>query len=370
MKNWVKNWELWREGLLAVIVVLIIYKIIDNLYPLWQEVQNFLKVVRPFTGGFIIAYFLNVPCNKLEAKLGGSKGARGLSVLIIYLLVLSLIGVTISYVLPIIVFNIMEFMNYIPAYLTYMIENVGENSLLVYIVDAVTNALTNLVSLQEIFDQVGYGLNSIGEYAIMISTGVIHLFLSIVISIYFLLYKNKILIVMDQLARFFVKERHLQTIKSYLQQSNEVFYKFITCQFLDACIIAVISVVVLSLFKVDYAFTLGVLLGVCNMIPYFGSIFASTITVIITMFTGGSTLALIIGIFLLILQQIDGSIIGPRLMGDALDLNPILIILAITMGGAYFGVIGMFLSVPLAAIVKIIMNQLLGYKILNYRNHQ
>lgn len=116
-----------------------------------------------------------------------------------------------------------------------------------------------------------------------------------------------------------------------------------------------LSTIILSLLGVKFAVTLGILLGICNMIPYFGSIFASIVTMIITFFTGGLSLAIATIISLLILQQIDGNIIGPRIMGGALNLNPILIILSITVGGAYFGVLGMFLSVPVAAILKILV---------------
>ena len=80
-----------------------------------------------------------------------------------------------------------------------------------------------------------------------------------------------------------------------------------------------------------FAVTLGILLGICNMIPYFGSIFASIVAVI-TLFTGGVTQAITVLLVLLILQQIDGNIIGPRIMGDALNVNPILIIVSITIG--------------------------------------
>ena len=100
-----------------------------------------------------------------------------------------------------------------------------------------------------------------------------------------------------------------------------------------------------------FAVTLGILLGICNMIPYFGSIFASIVAGVITLFTGGVTQAITVLLVLLILQQIDGNIIGPRIMGDALNVNPILIIVSITIGGAYFGVLGMFLAVPVEFLI-------------------
>ncbi|MDN5810796.1 MAG: AI-2E family transporter, partial [Tetragenococcus koreensis] len=135
---------------------------------------------------------------------------------------------------------------------------------------------------------------------------------------------------------------------------NTIFYKFISSQFLDACIIGISATVILYLLNVPFALTLGILLGICNMIPYFGSIFASIVTTIITFFSAGFQLALTTLIALLILQQLDGNVIGPRIMSGALNLNPIIIIISITVGGAYFGVLGMFLAVPIAAILKII----------------
>lgn len=107
--------------------------------------------------------------------------------------------------------------------------------------------------------------------------------------------------------------------------------------------------------NVRFSVTLGILLGICNMIPYFGSIFASVVTAIISFFTGGLSHAVSVLVALIILQQIDGNIIGPRIMSGALNLNPIIIIISISVGGAYFGIIGMFLAVPIAAILKIIV---------------
>ena len=98
------------------------------------------------------------------------------------------------------------------------------------------------------------------------------------------------------------------------------------------------------------------------MIPYFGSLIGSGVTAIITIFTGGLQLALITALSLLILQQIDGNFIGPRIMGDALKLNPMLIIISITIGGAYFGILGMFLSVPAAAMLKLFVNDVLSWR--------
>lgn len=111
-----------------------------------------------------------------------------------------------------------------------------------------------------------------------------------------------------------------------------------------------------------FSVALGLLIGICNMIPYFGSIFASIVAMIIAFFTGGWEAGLVTIIMLIILQQIDGNIIGPKLMSGALNVNPIIVIISISIGGAYFGILGMFVAVPVAALLKIIFMEYLEAK--------
>ena len=104
------------------------------------------------------------------------------------------------------------------------------------------------------------------------------------------------------------------------------------------------------------------MLGVLNIMPYFGAIFAATNSVIITLITGGVFQALWVAVSLLVLQQIDGNFIGPRLMGEVLDVSPLWIILAVTLGGGIFGVFGMVLSVPILVTVKMAVTQFINEK--------
>ncbi|GAA0239402.1 AI-2E family transporter [Metaclostridioides mangenotii] len=366
MKKLKMNWNLWTEGLLFVITVIFIYKVVANLQPIIENIRSFLGVISPFIIGIIIAYFLNVPCNLVEKQISKVKyqfivkRARIISVLAIYLGAILIIMLIISYVFPIIIKNILEIARDIPFYHYDIIQWVGNLDVSSFIgffdLKAALESFLSTYSVQDILIHITTGIGSISGYALGMTSRVVNLFLSIIISIYTLLYKDLLIATIDRIAKLFIKKRSLEIIKSYLYQTNEIFYKFISTQFLDACILGVLATIILASIGVKYAVTLGILLGICNMIPYFGSMFASIVTVIITFLTGGATLAIITGISLLILQQIDGNIIGPRLMGGALNMNPILIILSITIGGAYFGVIGMFLSIPIAAMLKIIFN--------------
>ena len=115
--------------------------------------------------------------------------------------------------------------------------------------------------------------------------------------------------------------------------------------------------------QIKYASLLGFTIGLFNMIPYFGAIIAVIIAGVITLITAGFSKALIMLIVIIILQQIDANIINPKIVGDSLKISPLLVILAVTIGGAYFGIIGMFLGVPVAAVLKILVNDYIDNKV-------
>ena len=112
------------------------------------------------------------------------------------------------------------------------------------------------------------------------------------------------------------------------------------------------------------------MIGLFNLIPYFGAIVGSCFAGIITVFTGGWPQALWLGFWALVVQQIDGNIINPRILGSHLKISPILVIFAVTVGGAYFGVIGMFLGVPTLALIKIIVNDTIEEKIVEKESQE
>ena len=176
-----------------------------------------------------------------------------------------------------------------------------------------------------------------------------------IFSIYLLLERTEILNFAKKLTRSIFKSNVTKKINNYFRKTNEIFYKFIYSQVLDAFIIGILISIALSIMNVKYAVLLGLMIGVFNIIPYFGAIVASGIAIVITIFTGGFGQALIMAIVVIVLQQIDANIINPKIVGSSLKLSPILIIFAVTIGGAYFGILGMFLSVPIVAIIKILV---------------
>ena len=150
--------------------------------------------------------------------------------------------------------------------------------------------------------------------------------------------------------------KRCETINKYFEKGNEIFFKYISGQVLDAIVVAIIMSIALSIMKVKYALLLGFLIGLFNLIPYFGAIIAVIVACLITIFTGGFMQAVWVAIVLIVLQQIDANVINPKILKDALEISKILIIFSITVGGAYFGVLGMFLGVPVIAVIKMILD--------------
>jgi predicted PurR-regulated permease PerM len=142
-------------------------------------------------------------------------------------------------------------------------------------------------------------------------------------------------------------------ISRYYRKTNNIFYNYITAQLLDAFVVGIITTIAMLIMHVKYAVLLGFMIGLFNIIPYFGAIIAVAISILITIFTGGVGQAIWLAIVIIILQQIDANIINPKIIGDSLQLSRILIIFAVTFFGHYFGILGMFLGVPIVALIKV-----------------
>ena len=132
---------------------------------------------------------------------------------------------------------------------------------------------------------------------------------------------------------------------------------------MDAIIVGILVTIAMSIMGIKYAPLLGFFIGLFNIIPYVGAIIAVSVSALITLITGGLTQAIWMLIVVVILQQIDANIINPKIVGQSLEVSPLLVLLAVTVGGAYFGMLGIFLAVPVAAIIKIITEDYVNYKL-------
>ncbi len=369
--NEIKNhWKKWVYWFLLGVAIIIVYKALDNLGDIIGVVGRFLSIISPFFVGILIAYLLYIPCQKLERTYKKSKNkiikrrARALSIATVYIIVVMLLIIICNVILPVVVESVVDLLNNIQGYFEMTIErynNLPEDS--IFKGEIVQEAIGNI---QNVDIKQYFGLNRIIEYvmgAVSAVTSLFDVFVAVIVSVYILAERGTIIAFLKKLASAIFEERVYKNIDKYFNNSNEIFFKFIASQFLDAFIIGILVTIAMSIMGIKFAPLLGFLIGLFNMIPYIGAIIAVAIAAIITLITGGFSQAIWMLIVVIILQQIDANIINPKIIGQSLKISPLLVIFAITVGGAYFGILGMFLAVPVIAVIKIVVEDYINLKL-------
>lgn len=365
-----KNFSKWMYWFILGVCIILVYKVIDNFGVLAEAVKKFLGIISPFLVGLLLAYILYIPASGIERALKNTKSkivrkkARGISVLISYIIAILIIIILVNVILPVVIQSITELINNLQGYYDTVLQKyseIPEDSVLKS--EKVTSAIDSLKN-QDFKDIISF--DTILQYAkgaISIVYGLLDIFVTIIVSVYTLLERGKILKFLKKLSLAIFGKNTTRKISKYFNNTNQIFFKFLISQFLDAVIVGVILTIVLSIMKVKYAVLIGFLIGLFNMIPYFGALAAGAISVLITIITGGVSKAIWMAIAVVIIQQIDANIVNPKIVGDSLEISPLLIIFSVTVGGAYFGIVGMFLAVPVVAVIKILIDDYINYKI-------
>lgn len=367
MKN-IKNWTKWVYWFLFAVAVIAVYKTLDNFTNISIWLENLVSVLMPFIIGIIIAYLLYIPCKNIEKLFSKckilKKRARGLSVLSVYIIVILIIIFIVNILIPAISESVVDLAEQLPVYYQKAInfvDNMPEDWIISK--ESVQNAIyelqrfdiTKILNMETITDYI--------EKVMGIASAIFGVFVTVAMSVYILLEREEILAFFNKIIRAMYKEEKREKIQQYFAKTNSIFFRFISSQLLDAVIMGIIASIAMWILGVKYAALLGFMIGLFNIIPYFGAIVAVIIATVITIFTGGIGQAIWLVVIVTILQQIDANVINPRIVGNALTLSPILVIFSVTIGGAYFGVLGMFLAVPVIAVIKILVNDYLESKI-------
>ena len=363
------NWKKWVYWFALGVALICIYKILDNYENVMEVLHTFLGVISPFLIGVFIAYLLYMPSKKFEELYGKikikfiSKKARGLGVITVYVIIIIAISILFSVILPIVFESIIDFIGSVPHYIENAINtynDLPQDSILKS--QIVQDEIYNLqnIDIKQYLDIeaiLGYLVNAIGAIF-----SIVDIFIAIIVSVYILIDRRKILAFFKKLAGAIFKEQTYRNLDKYFNNSNEIFFKFVASQFVDAIVVGILVSIAMTIMGVRYAPLLGFFIGLFNMIPYVGAIIATVIAAIITFITGGLSQTIWMLIVVIILQQIDANIINPRIVGRSLKISPLLVLFAVTFGGAYFGILGMFLAVPIIAVVKILVDDFINYR--------
>ena len=368
-----KEWKKWLFWFTFAVACIAVYKTVDSVTEIFAVLGEFLSMLMPFLMAVLVAYILYIPCRGVENWIKSAKvkliknHARGLSVLIVYTITVLLIFLSIKFIMPSVSESVTDLANNIPNYYNNAINylnNVEKDSLLYKLnIKEYISSLQEIRLEKEIVKWINFeNISSYIQGIVGATNAIFDIFVTFVVSIYMLLERSDIKSFLYNLSKVMFDKKTNETIAKYYNKTNSIFFSFITSQIIDAFIVGIVTSIVMSLMNVKYAVLLGFIIGLFNVIPYFGAIVAVIFAVVITGFTGGITQALLVAVIVTALQQIDANIINPRILGSSLNLSPILVIFSVTCGGAYFGPLGMFLGVPVCAFIKLIILDFIEYE--------
>lgn len=360
-----EKYSKWIIALVFGIILIAVYKTFDNFNKIIDVIKLAWTALTPFVIGFVIAYIFNMPCKRIDTWLKKSKytilskNSKGISIVLVYAAALLLLLIVIRSIVPALYKNALDLYYNAPKYfedvISAFVKWQEKHHITLFEVDKLTatNAVNNILS--------SIDLTQFSKYAqgvIKITSGVMNVLIGVIASVYMLIEKEKIAASAKRICKLIFKEETAEKLILDVAKINDIFSKYIFCLLLDAVMMTVLATVVLSLLRVKYAIILGTLIGVCNLIPYFGAIIGGVSSVLVTLITGGILKAIWAAIAVAILQQVDGNFIGPKIMGNVLDISPLWIIFAVTLGGGLFGVGGMVISVPIFMVIKMIFSEI------------
>ncbi len=365
--NWLKKYT----GILMIVLISIVfYKIFDNLWSIVEFFKSALLALSPLLIGAILAYFLSplaISLEKRMAKINGVKNhKRLLSVMVVFLTFIAFIAILGVIIFPLLADAIVD----LTETLTLYIENFEENIRKVSNNETIVNYILSLEDDVEKFiqrlaqiDPVLYVQSIFSAASLVFST-----ILGIIFCPYILIERNRLADLFDCIVGMVISKKTLNVIHSYAYKSHIIFGNFVYGKFIDSVIIGVIAGIGFWLLGLPVFPLLAVIIFITNMIPYFGPFIGAVPVISFVLLTGDFALAFWTALFILALQQFDGLILGPAILGESVGITPFWVITAITLFGGLWGFVGMFIGVPLICIIRMLFHDYLDYRKRNIKS--
>lgn len=355
-----------KLSLKAYITVLAIGLVIFN-YVITQ--YDFFPVLKkgisPVIYGFVIAYLID-PLVKLITKLSRDKIRRSLAILIAVFVIISMLILFSSVLIPSIVNSITNIIDSLTNYfqndfsLTFVESflNRFNSNLFSDLITYINNSLEEIVvKVGEMSNIVlGWTLNFISSA----TSGLYNFLMAFVISIYMLADKKDLLRRVKRL-NYAVNDKELaDKLYHITMKAHEIFSRFFVGKIIDSAIIGLMCFVIMWVAKIPNAPAIGFVVGITNIIPYFGPFIGAIPALLVTLASGTLIQVLLVLIIIVGLQQFDGLYLGPKILGNKVGVGAFWIIVSVTVGGALFGVIGMLVGVPIVVLVKTLIEEFIA----------
>lgn len=368
-----------RNLLLAITFTVFLVFFFINLSWFWDLLKGFFGIITPFLIGFLIAYILNFPYKFLYTKAFGKMGEKRkflkklrmpLALIITYLGTFAVFAALIVLLIPQIINNLSNLLTEFPGYyssaqkmitsLTTEVANMHLPFFENFSVDEMVKGVTDFfVGSQDLTKAI---LNWLQGFVGNTMTGLYNLLMGVVISIYFLIFKEQLCRQMKKLAVAFIPMKYLPKVYEVVDITDTKCGRFLVGDILDAALLGVIFFIILTVFNFPYAPLIAVLCGVANIIPFFGP-FIGAIPSAFILFLVNPWWALWFLVITFVIQQIDGNILKPKIIGNQVGLSSFWVLFSVIVGGALFNIPGFILGTPIYAVIYSLVAKKAGNKI-------
>jgi predicted PurR-regulated permease PerM len=370
MLNLKENKKEIMELILFTIVVIFFF---INISEIWKLLEYIIAIFMPFIVGAMIAFVLNVLLNVIEKGINKlnrknnkiiNRIKRPVSVLLTFIIILAVISLMLGLLIPELKNTTELFTKNFDSYKEQSIVLLDKVGIKRKTINKLNNNIENMT--KELTDYISDNKEEVMKTSLGVASTVAgtitSLVLGIVFAIYILLKKEDLRRQIKKVMRAYLPEKKEKKIIEISELSNKIFGNFITGQCLEAVIIGVLCFIGMLLLNIPYASTISVLVGFTALIPVFGA-FIGTIVGAFLILMVSPTKAIIFIIFILILQQLEGNLIYPKVVGKSVGLPGIWVLVAVTIGASVYGILGMLISVPLCSILYSIIRTNVNDKI-------
>ncbi len=371
--RWDKKYLYW--GLTAFLVLIgcigVVYFLFNGSI-LKSNVNRIISVCMPIIDGLVIAYLLAPLVNLLEKKVlypfyqksnitvtpKVMGRTRLLSILITFIIVIFMLFSFIQFVIPQIYNSILTIAGQLPSYIeniTVALDDFFHHNpkMEAYVAD-IFNRFSNLN--QYLLSSINEIVKTLSQSVISVFKQLLNLIIGFVISIYLLYSKERFLAQCKKIIYACFERSTANNLISDFKMINQTFGGFISGKILDSIIIGILCYICISIIGTPYPLLISVIVGVTNIIPYFGPFIGAIPSALLVLMVDPIECVYFV-IFILILQQFDGNILGPKILGDSIGVSAFWIIFSVTVFGGIFGVLGMVIGVPLFAVIYNLINR-------------
>lgn len=360
-----------KNVLICILFTIFLLFVKDNFSVVWNAICMFASILTPFVIGFLFAYILNFPYKFFYSKVFGflknkkaffAKMRKPLAIICTYASVVAVLGFLIAILVPQIADNIASLVERVPAYidsiykwLASMAEWLNHNYNANIDIDAsfaqlgqeiiknLNGATIANMSKNFLFDTLMPMITST-------TAGIYNFVMGIVISVYFLSAKEMLCRQVKRMAVAFIPIKYLPKVYEVVDITDTKCGRFLVGDIIDAAFIGVLVFITMSIFQLPYAALIAVLIGVTNIIPFFGPFIGAIPSAIILFLESPWDMLIFIAI-VFVIQQLDGNLFKPKIIGSQVGLSSFWVLFSVIVGGSLFGMVGFILGTPIYAVI-------------------